>query len=149
MLGDRDSEIAVVFFDRKQASQLRKRLWAEHMGIADPQELNELALEDLPRWKDIAAQNTSTYVKLFEDSIPEAEALTIKQYLAAYSEIQLSGMVSATPLFDSLKSKIQGHLVRFPTRFLHNELQNTLDLKHATFQQIKEIGGLIMDDLFR
>ena len=149
MLGDRDSEIAVVIRNPQKAMDLRKRLWAEHLGLETVDELNDSALDDLALWKKTALENTSIYVKLFEDSIPEAEPLTIKQYLAAFAEIQASDILSSTAIFESLQQAIRGHLVLFPVRFLHHELQNTIDLKQATFQQIKEIGGYIMDDLFR
>lgn len=149
MLGDRDSEIAVVLRNPQKATDLRKRLWAEHLGLESVEELHDHALEDLPRWKKVAQENTAIYVKLFEDSIPEAEPLTIKQYLAAFAEIQASNILSSASIEESLRESIHGHLVLFPVRFLHHELQNTIDLKQATFQQIKEIGGYIMDDLFR
>lgn len=147
MLGDRDSEIAIVFKEQQKANDLRKKLWSEHLGVSIDK-LSNFA-SDFPLWREIAAANTKTYISLFEDSIAEAEPLTIKQYSSAFNEIRQAGILNANKLRDALKEKIRGHLVLFPKRFLHSELQHTFDVKQAAFQQIKEIGGFIMDDLFR
>ena len=148
MMGDRDSEIAIVFKDPQAATELRIRLWSEHLGL-EPTDFSTSALDDLVNWKRIGHSNTNTFVNLFEYSIAEAEPLTLKQYAQAFTEIRGSDILFASDIEERLKSKISGHLVEFPVRFLHNEFQNTLDIKQATFQQIKEIGGLFMDDLFR
>ena len=148
MMGDRDSEIAIVFKDKENSTKLRKKLWSEHLDI-NIDLLHDNINDDIELWKEIANNNSKIYITLFEDSIADSEPLTLKQYTQAYSEIRSSDILLASNLQSELKEKIKGHLVKFPIRFLYNELNSTIDLKQATFQQLKEIGGLFMDDLFR
>lgn len=142
LLGMRDSEIDVVVWDAElsdcalagqrwqgkgAASQLRRALFAQHMGwtsedldgrFADP--LGEATLLEIRR---IAKQNTDVYETLFgaipSNGVKSWAALAARRAASGVKE----GDVTKLPTEEELEllSKVQGHLVEFPLDFLVEE----------------------------
>nr|XP_042905497.1 phospholipase D2 [Parasteatoda tepidariorum] len=147
LLGNRDSEIAVVVRDTQflkeeegrphQAGKfcysLRTALFREHLGMLQDTsisfDLNNPSNEEFFRnvWSKIAEQNTSIYEKVFL-CIPTDSVRTFRQLREYQSRRPLAATDPAKAMAE-LKS-IRGYLVKFPLYFLRDEyLQPTISTK--------------------
>ncbi|CAF0776017.1 unnamed protein product [Rotaria sp. Silwood1] len=137
LLGDRDSEISVLFEDTefvrgmmngqnvqvgKFASGLRKRLFREHLGDFDGTQINyQDPISDSfykDTWLSTAARNTTMFEKIF-NCIPTDSAFTFSQL----REIQSSSKLCETNPEEArrLLQSIRGYLVLIPHKFLSKE----------------------------
>lgn len=138
MLGDRDTEIAVLIEDpvdvissrmhdspflvSRFAHQLRVALWCEHLGldeskaedrakVADP-----LSAETWARWRETSSHNTALFHSLFphipDDSIQSLDILAALEDAFKDKHHLEEGRARA------VLSKVRGHLVDFPLHFL-------------------------------
>jgi phospholipase D1/2 len=132
MLGDRDSEIALLIedtgFEEKtfngrpfQVSQfahsLRMELWAEHLGEARGGQLlfsDPVSSDTFSFWKARSKQNTAIFEANFP-GIPSDKHNT----LAAMHRARNIPIMSAGPV--PQVSQIIGHLVDHPAKFLEEE----------------------------
>jgi phospholipase D1/2 len=145
LLGDRDSEICLVVSDTLEncttmkwdghdiqvgafAHSLRMRLFREHLGIHQPNELlrfaDPICDHTVHYWKVRSKSNTFNYCEVFpcipSNSIPLLgplrELISRGSYWGTYSNPNLSNDRKL-----ELLGSIQGHLVDFPYEFLINE----------------------------
>ncbi|XP_071133944.1 phospholipase D1-like isoform X1 [Mytilus edulis] len=138
MLGDRDSEIAVMFQDihkhkvkmngvehmaGKFASSMRKNLFREHLGI-DPLD-NTIDLSDPVNdvfyknfYLSVATVNTGIYEKVFR-CLPNNQVLSFNEADAYMQEKSMAETDPATAR-QELK-RVRGYLVLMPLKFLDNE----------------------------
>jgi len=121
LLGSRDSEIGVYVKSDNFVSNLRKRLWAEHLGLplSDPEAMKQIELPASDYaynyYRGIAKHNTAIYSKIFPVvAHNEIEHLvTLKQIIQEEKGKGTSGI-------EQLK-QIQGHIVDYPLNFLKEE----------------------------
>lgn len=131
LCGDRDSEIAAVVHDADLANDLRKKLFAEHLG--SPEIVTNSFLDDWRKWRKISDMNTKLYKNLFGKSTPIGEPRTAFEYTRSRMEFR-KHFVKATKKGDleeiqtlefELGQKIRGHVVNFPLHFLQDTVLNT------------------------
>ncbi len=158
MIGDRDSEFAVLFKDENEsenynsimngqnykasifAKSLRINLWKEHLGIE--QETNDFNLLIDPLsddvWKLInntAKVNTETYREVF-NCYPDDKFAYFKDIPSRkdYNENDLGKMIER---YNLNKDKIKGHIVQFPLEFLSKEILERSFFSAEMFVPIK------------
>lgn len=140
LLGDRDSEIAVLIEDEelvsskmggqpyiasKFALSLRLSLWREHLGLGT-NDFKVIMDPILPEsyehlWRGTARDNTALYTQVF--GILEGDDVASIRDIQHKTKPLLTREIS-----DTLK-KIKGHLVEYPLNFLRNETQfNSIDI---------------------
>jgi len=142
LLGDRDSEIAVVTNDQelvpskmagspymasKFALNLRLTLWREHLGLPSDHSTNIMdpvvpeTYNNL--WKATARDNSRIYSEIFGNM----EGDTVERIRDLQKK---NDVVITQPLLDTLKT-IRGHLVEYPLNFLSKALSagfNDIDI---------------------
>ena len=149
MLGDRDSEFAIIINEKKEleniktgkkfimngksnynatnfAVELRKALMAEHLGISQDDSIlddpvsNQLYSLFLKR----ARSNTQIYHDLFacypDDSFVSFKSLKDAQKMKKFEKVE-----DLLNKYNKLKSNIVGHIVEFPLFFLKEESLST------------------------
>jgi len=147
MVGDRDSDLGMYIEDSDSldstmngntyqvarfAHELRKKLWAEHLGLRD-EELSiindPISNETFSFWKHRAHHNTKIYEEVFPQ-IPTNEMHTEEEYVVA---LKKEGSVSKPEKLE----KVQGHLVQYPLDFLDKwkiTVADELKFKTVIFQ---------------
>lgn len=130
MLGDRDSEIAIITEDQelvpskmggkpfmagKFALNLRLYLWREHLGM-DMKETKGIMDPIIPEsyeelWRFTAGKNTKLFDHIFGGTLEENQA-SIREVYKQSTEVLASEEVKAQ------LAEIKGHLVDYPLNFL-------------------------------
>ena len=140
LLGDRDSEIAVVAKSEELASKMRNELWREHMGLLEAapdhpilQKLTGNFHDDFPIFHTVATSNTKVYKKLFGKSHPLGGAKRAEKFKQEEEEC-LKNFRSTNPetvkeTYIELKKHLNGHLVKYPHKFLIKDVKSTENLK--------------------
>ena len=143
MIGDRDSEFAVLFKDENEsenynsimngqnykaslfARSLRINLWKEHLGIENETDNFNMLIDPLSDdvWNLInntAKVNTETYREVF-NCYPDDKFVYFKDIpnKKDYNEQDLGKMIER---YNLNKDKIKGHIVQFPLEFLSKEI---------------------------
>ena len=144
MIGDRDSEFAVLFKDENErenfnsimngenykasdfAKSLRINLWKEHLGIEKEEDNNfKLLIDPLSDevWdlmNNTAKINTETYRNIF-NCYPDDKFAYFKDIpnRKDYTEQDLVKLIENYNLY---KNNIKGHIVEFPLEFLSKEI---------------------------
>ncbi|CAK57722.1 unnamed protein product (macronuclear) [Paramecium tetraurelia] len=128
LVGNRDSEIAIVIYDNKKkrsmmggevvgrsifAQELRTSLYMEHFGLTYEQVIDPLSpeLEQLIRYN--TRRNTIIYRQVFA-CYPDDYIKSLNDYQTFKSQGDLSK-------YDQLSQQIVGHAVEFPLEFLCKE----------------------------
>jgi phospholipase D1/2 len=129
MLGNRDSEIALVIEDESFAKSLRIKLWHEHFGLnTHDQNPNVDILNDPPSdacfrlWKDTARTNAEIYRKVF--GVVPCDEVKTRTDFAARIELNSSNKASLNAQNANamhLIAQITGRIVAFQFGFLENE----------------------------
>ena len=158
MIGDRDSEFAVLFKDENEsenynsimngqnykaslfARSLRINLSKEHLGINDDNDNFNLLIDPLSDnvWKfinDTAKVNTETYREVF-NCYPDDKFAYFKDIpnRKDYNEQDLGKMIEK---YNLNKDKIKGHIVEFPLEFLSKEILERSFFSAEMFVHIK------------
>ncbi|XP_076444985.1 LOW QUALITY PROTEIN: phospholipase D1-like [Babylonia areolata] len=138
MLGKRDSEMAIIFRDKKKekinlnghfltpgpfASSIRHTLFREHLGLTEGKEdvdLRDISTDSFYKnvWIRQAAVNTSIYDKVFR-CLPTDQVLTFQQ-LRDYNANPNLATSNPEEALTQL-AKVKGHLVLMPLQFLKEE----------------------------
>ena len=144
MVGDRDSEFAIIFKDEEVAQNfnstmdgydfkcsnfaksLRVNLWKEHLGIEDNDVKNIDLLNDPLTdevWEFIkkrAKINTDIYRELFK-CYPDDNYKFFKNIPKKEKQTE-KNLKILRDKYEKLKGNIKGHIVEFPLDFLANEI---------------------------
>ena len=138
MIGERDSEIGVLIEEEKQnyqimngendyksaklASMLRKRLWAEHLGIDsnDPILEDPLSQELFTFINSRAKKNSDIYHELFR-CYPNDEYNTYNSIKNAKKLREGESPDELLNKYKKMKDQIVGHIIEFPLQFLKDE----------------------------
>ena len=149
MLGNRDSEFAVIINEKKElksrktgkkfimngnsnynatnfAVEFRKELMAEHLGISQ----NDSILEDpvsnhlFSLFKERARNNTKIYHDLFA-CYPDDSFTNYQSLKDAQEAKKMENEEDLLNKYNKLKEKIVGHIVEFPLLFLKEESLET------------------------
>lgn len=112
LLGSRDSEVAVVLSDNKEAiRELRLKLMKEHSGTKNDSDLSSVNSPEFKNvWDTVAKKNTKIFRRVFR-CVPDDKVETWEQY---------NEFLKKPPKNENL-SEIKGHLVEFPAFFLRRE----------------------------
>ena len=149
MLGDRDSEFAVIINEKKElenkktgkkfimngksnynatnfAVELRKSLMAEHLGISqnDPILDDPVSNQLYSLFINRARNNTEIYRDLFA-CYPDDSFVSFQSLKDAQKTKKLEKVEDLLNKYNRLKGKIVGHIVEFPLQFLKEETFET------------------------
>lgn len=146
MLGDRDSELAIVIKDKKRivtefggkqfrvrkfAHKLRRDCFVHLFGLSDEEVADPLSTDLWDKIKSRTKKNEQVYLELF-GAVPHD---SIKNY----SEV---APLKHQPSVEEYKEKIkdiEGYAVPFPLRFLENE-----NLKELNFFQVENLAPVTL-----
>ena len=122
MLGDRDSEIAVLIEDSAFARSLRIELWKEHSGSTDE---NLLADPSSARcftfWKETSRQNAEIYNRVF-GAIPSNNLKNRQAFIEHMKKVQSNSVhTKADTEKHAQLQELKGRLVEFQLEFLQEE----------------------------
>ncbi|CAD8096905.1 unnamed protein product [Paramecium primaurelia] len=128
LVGNRDSEIAIVIYDNKKkesimggervgrsifAQELRTSLYMEHFGLKYDEVIDPLSQQLQEKIRFNTRRNTMIYRQVFA-CYPDDNVKTLNDYQTFKSSGDLSK-------YDQLSSQIVGHAVEFPLEFLCKE----------------------------
>lgn len=128
LAGDRDSEIAVVAHSSELANAIRNDLWREHLGPRV--ELTGDFWSDLPAWDRIARENSHIYKNFFDLSVPVGEPTTANAWCKHESKYaDMWTPASSVIAYQQLEAAVNGFLVKYPRKFLAEDIEDTEKLK--------------------
>merc|ERR1711974_45314 len=102
-------------------------------------------LKDFKRWDSTAKKNSKIYKNFFEMSTPVGGATTKEDFLSSEKKIKKlweSGTVDNGKAFTALRNATHGHLVKFPRKFLLQDIMSTDRLNHSMIDILNPLTPL-------